>query len=51
MKNVKWGAKFDYEYMDNYKVLQTAFKNNGVKKVINVDMLVKCRYQDNLEFC
>lgn len=37
--------------MENYKVLQTAFKKNNIKKNINVDMLIKARYQDNLEFC
>ena len=51
LSKVKWGAKFDYEYMDNYKVLQNAFDKNGIKKHIDVDKLVKARYQDNLEFC
>ena len=32
---VKWGAKFEYEYIDNYKLLQTAMKNNGVQKIID----------------
>ena len=48
---VKWGAKFDYEYVENYKVLQSAFDKNGIKKHIDVDKLVKAKYQDNLEFC
>jgi RP/EB family microtubule-associated protein len=48
---VKWQAKFDYEYVENYKVLQDAFKKNNVSKVIDVERLIKCRYQDNLEFC
>jgi RP/EB family microtubule-associated protein len=51
LAKVKWGAKFDYEYMDNYKVLQNAFDKNGIKKHIDVDKMVKARYQDNLEFC
>tara|TARA_B110000285_G_scaffold92981_1_gene106419 strand:+ start:192 stop:653 length:462 start_codon:yes stop_codon:yes gene_type:complete len=51
MAKVKWGAKFDYEYVDNYKVLQNAFDKNGIKKHIDVDKLVKAKYQDNLEFC
>ena len=33
---VKWGAKFDYEYIENYKVLQQAFEKNGVKRHIDV---------------
>jgi RP/EB family microtubule-associated protein len=32
---VKWGAKFEYEYLENYKILQTAFHNNNVKRVID----------------
>jgi RP/EB family microtubule-associated protein len=30
MKKVKWNAKFDYEWLENYKVLQTSFKVNGL---------------------
>ena len=33
---VKWGAKHDYEYVENYKVLQNAFDKNGVKRHIDV---------------
>ena len=36
MSKLKWGAKFDYEYVDNYKVLQNAFDKNGIKKHIDV---------------
>ena len=51
LNKVKWGAKFDYEYVENYKVLQSAFDKNGIKKHIEVDKLVKAKYQDNLEMC
>ena len=36
MAKVKWGAKFDYEYVENYKILQNAFDKNGVKRHIEV---------------
>ena len=48
---MKWGAKHEYEYVENYKVLQAAFDRNGIKRHIDVGKLVKCRYLDNLEFC
>ncbi len=51
MGKIKWDAKFDYQYMDNYKILNAAFKKNGIQKVPDVDKLIKARYQDNLEFC
>ena len=51
LQKVKWNAKHDYEFVENYKVLQSAFDKNGIKRHIEVDKLVKARYQDNLEFC
>ena len=50
-KKVNWKAKSDYEYVENYKILQTAFKKNGIKKIIDVEKLTKAKYQDNLEMC
>lgn len=50
MGKVKWNAKHDYEYVENYKVLQQAFLKNDIKRYIDVDKLIKAKYQDNLEF-
>ena len=48
---VKWGAKHEHEFVENYKILQSAFDKNGIKRHIDVGKLVKARYLDNLEFC
>lgn len=48
---VKWDCKNDYEFVENYKILQQAFDKNGVKRHIDVPKLIKAKYQDNLEFC
>jgi microtubule-associated protein, RP/EB family len=50
MGKVKWNAKHDYEYVENYKVLQQSFSKNDIKRYIDVDKLIKAKYQDNLEF-
>lgn len=49
MGKVKWQAKHDYEYVENFKVLQQAFAKNEIKRYIDVDKLIKAKYQDNLE--
>lgn len=48
---IKFDAKHDYEYINNYKVLQETFKRNRIDKPIPVDRLIRCKMQDNLEFC
>ena len=46
----QFGAKNEYEYVQNFKVLQQTFQTHHIDKAIPVDRLVKCRFQDNLEF-
>lgn len=48
---IKWNAKSEYEYMDNYKILNGAFRKNGIQKNLEVDKLAKCRLLDNTEMC
>jgi len=50
MAKVNWGAKTDYEFVNNYKVLQSVFAKLKVDRAIEVDKLIRARYQDNLEF-
>ncbi|XP_067095646.1 microtubule-associated protein RP/EB family member 1-like [Osmerus mordax] len=50
LKKVKFQAKLEHEYIQNFKILQTSFKKIGVDKIIAVDKLIKGKFQDNFEF-
>jgi RP/EB family microtubule-associated protein len=50
MTKVNWDAKNEYEYLKNYKLLQTGFAKRHITKIIEVDRLSRGKYQDNLEF-
>ena len=50
LKKIKFDAKSDYQYIENFKLLQSSFKKKGVDKVIPVERLCKGRFQDNFEF-
>jgi microtubule-associated protein, RP/EB family len=50
MAKVDWSAKVDYEYVQNYKVLQKCFTTMKIDRHIEVDRLIRGKYQDNLEF-
>lgn len=50
MSKINWGAKYEHEFVNNYKLLQQAFDKQNVHKHIEVEKLIKAKYQDNLEF-
>ncbi|KAK3771062.1 hypothetical protein RRG08_002108 [Elysia crispata] len=63
LKKVKFGTKLEHESIQNFKVLQSAFKKLGVDKqlqaafdklgvdkIVPVEKLVKGKFQDNFEF-
>jgi len=50
LSKVNFAAKYDYEYVKNWNVLQAVFTSQGVQKYVDVGKLVKAKYQDNLEF-
>ncbi|KAL4468711.1 hypothetical protein ABPG74_005214 [Tetrahymena malaccensis] len=50
MGKVNWKAKLEYEYLSNFKLVTNCLEKNDVKKHVDVNKLVKCKYQDNLEF-
>lgn len=42
--------KNDYNILNNYKLLQNGFNKCKISRDVNVERLMKCRLQDNLEF-
>lgn len=50
LHKVNFSAKYDYEFVHNYKVLQEVFTKEGLKKAVDVPKLVQGKFQDNLEF-
>lgn len=50
MKRIKFKTNLEHEYIQNFKILQAAFKKMSVDKIVPIDRLVKGRFQDNFEF-
>ncbi|CCK72726.1 microtubule-binding protein BIM1 KNAG_0L01050 [Huiozyma naganishii CBS 8797] len=50
MHRVKFDASAEYEYYTNYKILQSCFARHQIEKIVYVEKMVRCRFQDNLEF-
>jgi len=50
LHKVNFSARHEYEYVQNYKVLQAVLDKVGIEKHIEVERLIKARAQDNLEF-
>ncbi|XP_033159431.1 microtubule-associated protein RP/EB family member 1 [Drosophila mauritiana] len=50
MQRVKFRTNVEYEYIQNFKLLQGCFNKVDVDKIIPIDRLVKGRFQDNFEF-
>ncbi len=51
MSRVNWAAKASHEFVANYKLLQSAFNKHNIQRHVDVDKLIRGKYQDNLEFC
>lgn len=48
MNKVNWKAKVDYEFLNNYKVLQNGFDKFGIKRYIDVRR-ISFRSRDSLK--
>ena len=49
MGKVRWDGKAPHEFIDNYKVIQAVFEKKGIDKYIDIEKLMRAKYQDNLE--
>jgi len=50
VSKVKYGAKEEWEYVHNFKIMQMCVTAHKMDKAIPVDKLIKLRFQDNFEF-
>ncbi|ANB11755.1 microtubule-binding protein BIM1 [Sugiyamaella lignohabitans] len=50
MSKVRYDVNTEYQYLNNFKVLQNTFLKHKIDRSVPVERLVKCRFQDNLEF-
>lgn len=50
LKKIKFRTNLEHEYIQNFKIVQAAFRKVGCDKEIPVNRLVKSRFQDNFEF-
>merc|ERR1719384_340735 len=50
LKRVKFNSKQEHENINNFKLLQAAFKKMNVDQDVDVDKLSKQKFQDNFEF-
>lgn len=50
MSKVNWAAKYEHEFVSNFKLLQSAMQTLGIDKNVPVTKLVKAKLADNLEF-
>ncbi|KAK3723436.1 microtubule integrity protein mal3 [Vermiconidia calcicola] len=50
MSRVKFDARTEYAYLENFKILSNTFRKHAIERPIPVPELIKCKMQDNLEF-
>lgn len=49
-RKINFNCNNEYQYLQNWRVIQSIFTQHKIDKVVYVDRLVKCKFQDNLEF-
>lgn len=49
MSRVNFDAKSEFDCSTNMKILQASFQKHKITRIIDVERIMKCRLQDNLE--
>jgi len=44
MSKVAWKAKYEWEFINNFKLLQSAFSKSKLNKYIEIEKLSKAKY-------
>ncbi|GMS99854.1 hypothetical protein PENTCL1PPCAC_22029 [Pristionchus entomophagus] len=50
LKKVKWNSRSEVDWINNWKILQTAWKSLGIDKPVPVERLLRAKFQENFEF-
>ena len=50
LKKINWGARTNYDLLANYKILQNLFNILHINRALEINKLIRGKYQDNLEF-
>ncbi|KAK0410578.1 hypothetical protein QR680_005206 [Steinernema hermaphroditum] len=50
LKRVKWNSRLELDWLGNWKIVQTSWKQIGIDKIVPVEKLIKGKFQDNFEF-
>lgn len=51
LKRVKWNSRLELDWLANWKLVQVAWKQLGVDKVVPVEKLIKGKFQVGLVLC
>ncbi|KAH7728668.1 EBF3-S protein [Aphelenchoides avenae] len=50
LKRVKWNSRNELDWLSNWKLVATTWKQIGIERQPQVDKIVKGKFQDNFEF-
>lgn len=48
LQKVKWSTQVEIDFIYNFKILQSCFEHLGIARNIDIQKLVRAKYQDNL---